>query len=142
MDECREHTLIADVALLAEGKVLLVRYRKINRYDHQPGWFLPDDGLARLEHPEDAARRIAREQAGLEIPAAPLDHVESFSGNDGSWHIAFHHRADLERIPATRPSGDLEAAEWFPLDALPERREVAHHGWAIDVLAKILSPNG
>jgi hypothetical protein len=29
-------------------------------------------------------------------------------------------------------------ARWFPLDALPERDDIAHHGWALDVLESIL----
>lgn len=32
----------------------------------------------------------------------------------------------------------LAAAEWFPLDGLPPRSEVAHHGWALSVLKKMV----
>src|SRR5205085_221376 len=56
--------LVADVAVVAEGEVLLVRYANTAKYDGQTGWFLPDDFLAHLEHPDDAARRIVREQTG------------------------------------------------------------------------------
>ena len=50
--------IIADVTLLQEGKVLMVKYSDKNKYDHQSGWFLPDDLVSHGEHPEDAASRI------------------------------------------------------------------------------------
>ncbi len=49
---CDQHSLIADVALLSEGKVLLVRYKDANKYDHHKGWFLPMDGV----HPKKCRR--------------------------------------------------------------------------------------
>jgi hypothetical protein len=42
--------------------------------------------------------------------------------------------ADLVRGPNTL------AAEWFALDALPPASEVAHHGWALDVLQELPIP--
>lgn len=75
---CGVHKLVADVALLAEGHVLMVRYRDTSRYDGQPGWFLPDDYLIYLEHPDDAAKRIAQDQAGFALDQVLLDHIESF----------------------------------------------------------------
>lgn len=62
--DCGVHRLVADVCVLAGERVLLVRYKDVRRYDNQRGWFLPDDYLAHLEHPEDAAMRILQEQAG------------------------------------------------------------------------------
>ena len=61
--ECRIHTLVADVALFAEGQVLLVRYRDMAKYDNESGWFLPDDELNYLEHPErEIGRASCRER--------------------------------------------------------------------------------
>jgi hypothetical protein len=57
--------LVADLALIAEERVLLVGYADPSRYDGQRGWFLPDDFLAHGEHPDDATRRIVEEQSGL-----------------------------------------------------------------------------
>jgi len=137
MADCDLHKLVADVALVHEGRVLLVRYADVNRYDHQRGWFLPDDLMQHLEHPEAAAARILAEQLDLEGVALRLGSVESFRGRDRTWHLAFHHVAELPPELTPGPSPDLAAAEWFPLDALPERGEVAHHGWALDVLADL-----
>jgi len=147
-----EYSLIADVALIAEGKVLLVKYTDTNKYDHQSGWFLPDAGIGYLEHPERAALRIAKEQLGLDLPNSPstclqeegaggwtfrLGLLESFKGNDGSWHLPFHYVAELGRMPDINPSADIAEARWFELDNLPPKGEVAHHGWALSVLRRL-----
>jgi ADP-ribose pyrophosphatase YjhB (NUDIX family) len=132
----RLHELLADVTLLAEGGVLLVKYDGMP--DHQQGWFLPHDRLGHLEHPDAAVQRVLHEQFSLAAPPIHLSRIESFKGNDGSWHLVFHYRAELSEIPRVTASGALAALEWFPLDRLPGRSEVAHHGWALDVLAAVL----
>jgi ADP-ribose pyrophosphatase YjhB (NUDIX family) len=136
---CTVHKLIADVAVFAGERVLLVRYLDPNKYDHQPGWFLPDDLIAHLEHPDVAARRILSEQIGLTEVSPRLNHVESFPGRDRTWHLVFHYRADVPEVPVGSRSSDVAAHDWFLLDALPERSEVAHHGWALDIL-RALAP--
>lgn len=135
--ECN-HSLICDVAVMAEGSVLLVKYKDVEKYDGEAGWFLPDDVLREFEHPTKAATRIAREQLRLELDDVRLGLIESFRGNDGGWHMSFHHRTELPTIPDMQPSDDLAAAEWCPLDGLPPRSEVAHHGWALNVLKKVM----
>src|SRR5438309_2580077 len=97
---CTVHKLVADIALFSGRRVLLVKYRDVARYDGQRGWFLPDDFLVHEEHPQDAAKRIAREQTGVELEDARLSHIESF-GN-GAWHLIFHYRADLP-TPTVKP---------------------------------------
>jgi ADP-ribose pyrophosphatase YjhB (NUDIX family) len=134
--ECN-HSLIADVALVASGRVLLLRYSDLEKYDGEGGWFLPDDALRTLEHPTRAATRIMREQVGVDLEDIRLDHVESFRGNDGSWHLSFHHAAGLPSVPDLRPASGVADARWFPLDALPAREDVAHHGWALSVVKKM-----
>ncbi|HEU0303642.1 MAG TPA: NUDIX domain-containing protein [Gaiellaceae bacterium] len=134
--ECTVHKLVADVAVFAGDQVLLVRYQDTSDYDGQRGWFLPDDYLQHLEHPEAAAARILREQAGLDDPPnVRLSHIESFDG--GTWHLVFHYAADVAEAAPVAAAGNVLAAEWFGLDSLPQKEDVAHHGWAIDVLAAI-----
>jgi ADP-ribose pyrophosphatase YjhB (NUDIX family) len=128
--------LVADVALVAEGHVLLVRYEDVSGYDGQRGWFLPDDYLVRLEHPDDAARRIARDQAGIELAEPGLAEIESFG--DGNWHLIFHYLAELDAKPEVRAGDNVKDAKWFALDALPDANELAHHGWAREVLDRII----
>jgi ADP-ribose pyrophosphatase YjhB (NUDIX family) len=132
-----QHSLIADVAVFSGGRVLLVKYSDMEKYDNEAGWFLPDDALRHLEHPTRAARRIAKEQLGLVLDDVRLDHIESFKGNDGSWHMTFHHAAELLGEADLHPTSDVAEAEWFLLDALPPRSDVAHHGWALTIIRKI-----
>jgi len=127
---CDLHSLIADVALLAGDRVLLVRYKDVDKYDGETGWF-------RLEPPDEAARRIVKEQLGFTDARPRLAHVESFVGNDGTWHLPFHDVVELDRVPRLRPSEDLGAAEWFDLTKLPPRSDVAHHGWALATIRRI-----
>ncbi|MEX1143616.1 MAG: NUDIX domain-containing protein [Anaerolineales bacterium] len=133
-DEKQEFSLIADVALLHERKVLLVKYQDVEEFDGQTGWFLPDAAIRYLEHPEKAATRLLREQLGLEPIPLELDHIESFRGRDGSWHLAFHYRSALKKAPTLAASKVIAAQEWFSLDQLPSKDSVAHHGWALSVL--------
>jgi ADP-ribose pyrophosphatase YjhB (NUDIX family) len=88
--DCQVHKLAADVAILAEHSVVLARYRDVRSYDGQRGWFLPDDHLDRGEHPLDAARRIARDQLGMDLGSLRLAFVESFGGEKTAWHLVFH----------------------------------------------------
>jgi ADP-ribose pyrophosphatase YjhB (NUDIX family) len=109
--------------------------RDTSRYDGQAGWFLPDDYLDHLEHPDDAARRILRDQVGIDRVDVRLAEIESF-GN-GAWHLVFHYFAEVDRAEATHGE-NVAAAEWFPLGDLPLAEEVAHHGWGLDVLERVL----
>jgi ADP-ribose pyrophosphatase YjhB (NUDIX family) len=122
--------LVADVAVFSGNKILLVKYTDTNKYDHQKGWFLPDDLINYLEHPEDAAVRILHEQLGL-TAEVKLNHIESFKGNDRTWHLVFHYRAEIQDESAVKGSPDLQSCEFFALDNLPDKKEVAHHGWAL-----------
>jgi ADP-ribose pyrophosphatase YjhB (NUDIX family) len=137
--DCKIHKLVADVLVQAEGKVLLVRYNDVRKYDGQKGWFLPDDYLAFSEHPTDAAKRILREQIGLDAQDIALSYIESLGAEDGgAWHLIFHHKIELDPIPRLTPSANVKSAEWFALDQLPERSSIAHEGWAVDVIEAIL----
>src|SRR5215218_7159006 len=128
--------LVADVALFAGDQVLFVKYEDTSRYDGQKGWFLPDDYLEDVEHPRAAAARIVREQAGFEPNDLELADIESF-GN-GAWHLIFHFRGSLPEATPPTQGDNVAAAQWFSLDDLPPAEEVAHHGWALDVLAKMV----
>ncbi len=133
-----EIKLVADVAIFHQGKVLLVTYIDTNKYDHQQGWFLPDDLIAFAEHPEDAIQRIIREQLGTELPDVRLAHIESFQGNDSSWHLVFHYRGDLQDVPEFDYSNDLNQAEWFDVENLPDMSTIAHRGWAAYTIQDML----
>ena len=129
--------LVADVALVAGDHVLFVRYRDTAKYDGEAGWFLPDDFLVRPEHPDEAARRILREQAGLEDVELRLAEIESFDGE--AWHLVFHYVAAIDEPVEVAAAGNVADAKWCPLGDLPDAAETAHHGWALDVLSRVVA---
>ncbi len=130
MNHLKTVKLVADIALFFDNKVLLVKYKDKNKYDHQSGWFLPDDYIAEGEHPEDSASRILNEQLALDNHNPEFDHFESFIGNDNSWHLIMHFKIYLDSEPKLIPMEDIEKFEWFDMKLLPNDSEIAHHGWA------------
>src|SRR3990170_3387005 len=83
-----------------------------------------------------AARRILQEQVGFAPESVRLTHVESF-GN-GAWHLVFHYATEASEPSVITPGENVAAAEWFDLNGLPAPSEVAHEGWALDVLQHVL----
>jgi ADP-ribose pyrophosphatase YjhB (NUDIX family) len=138
MPACSVHKLVADVAVLSDNLVLLVRYRDVRKYDNQVGWFLPDDYLVHGEHPDAAAERILWEQIGLRPKALRLAFLESFGGHGEPWHLVFHYAVRMKRRPATVSGANVVASHWFNVRDLPPRGELAHGGWTADVLAEVL----
>ncbi len=132
---CREHTIVSHVAVLHHSSVLLVKYSDTSQYDSQPGWFLPNDELRAVEHPEAGAKRILREQLGIENATLKLVDVESFIGDNKSWHLIFDFLAFPISMKAVKGNG-LEEAKWFEIDRLPGPDEFAHKGWGRAVLLK------
>jgi ADP-ribose pyrophosphatase YjhB (NUDIX family) len=139
MSHIKNVKLVLDVALFYNDKCLLVKYKDTNKYDHQKGWFLPDDYFADGEHPDETAERILKEQLGLDNKNASIDHFESFIGNDKSWHLIFHYKLALDEEPKLKPSADIDNFEWFGIDILPPDSEIAHKGWAKYVIQEILN---
>ncbi len=129
--------LVADVALFRGNDVLLTRYRNPEAYDSQPGWFLPNDLLRDGEDPEDAARRVLRDQLGISEVPVRIAFAESFTGRDRSWHLALHYTASGDDELELHVADQLAKPQWFPVEDLPPRSEVAHGGWALSTLARI-----
>ena len=122
--------LVADIAVFCGDEVLLVKYSETNRYDHQSGWFMPDDLINDGEHPEDAAIRIVKEQLGINVDGIELGFIESFTGNDRSWHLVFHYKIHFDTKPELKKAQDIAEMHWFSIGAMPDEKEIAHHGWA------------
>jgi ADP-ribose pyrophosphatase YjhB (NUDIX family) len=139
--DCTVHKLVADIALFAEGQVLLVKYHDTRDYDGQKGWFLPDDYLTHGEHPDEAVARIAREQVGISPQEVRLRFIESFEGGpEKAWHLIFHYAGQVSGTGEIASGANIAEAEWFALEDLPARSEMAHGGWAQDVLQEIQVP--
>jgi len=133
-DNCPKHTLVSHVAVLHHNSALLVKYREMP--DSQSGWFLPNDGLRHVEHPEEGAKRILRDQLGIRPSTLKLGQIESFVGNDKSWHLVFDYLAfPLSMKISLGPN--VKEALWFEIDKLPPASEFAHHGWGHSTLLKL-----
>ena len=129
--------LVADSALIHGSQILLVTYKDTNKYDHQKGWFIPDDLVKFDEHPEDAARRILKEQVGYDAADLKLSHIESFIGGDTSWHLIFHYYFVVGSKPEIVIEENIDKHEWFDFSSLPDTKEIAHHGWAKFIIEEI-----
>jgi hypothetical protein len=134
--------VIVNLALFSEGRTCFVKYADMP--DHQKGWFVPHMQIQLGDDPLVACDKILREQLGIRLNVQPLvKDIQSFTGNDGSWHFSFDYRADLPEAfltnvtAATATSVKVQELKWFPLGELPAPAEVAHHGWGIDIVNKL-----
>ena len=117
------------------GRVLLLRHvlRKGS------GWGIPGGFINAGEQPEDAVRRELREETGLELEAVELAFVRTLP-NVRQVEVIFRARMSAARLSALSKNFEIDRAEWFALDALPDvvgrdqrgliRRALAPHGSA------------
>lgn len=93
-------------------QVLLLKHR----FRAGSGWGMPGGFLEAGEQPIEALRRELREELGLEIQDVEIFMARSFS-KPRQVEILFRGHADGPVKPRTM---EVEHAEWFSLDALPD----------------------
>ena len=112
--QCSLHVLAADVVVQDDSAVLLVR--PTTPHDGAEGWRLPAERLRFGEAPEACARRLLKEQLGLEPEWVALAEVES-SVDGAVWSLTFHFKCDADRRPVAGPA--IAEARFFQIEHLP-----------------------
>ncbi|HEX8501860.1 MAG TPA: NUDIX hydrolase [Pyrinomonadaceae bacterium] len=97
------------------GRVLLLRH-VLRRGS---GWGIPGGFLNAGEQPEEAVRRELREETGLELDAVELAFVRSLP-HVRQVEVIFRGRMRADAFAALSKNFEIDRAEWFARDALPE----------------------
>ena len=106
-------TVTAGAIIFSEsGQILLLKHR----FRAGSGWGLPGGFIEAGEQPLDALRRELREELGLEVDGVEIFTARSFR-KPKQVEVLFRARAGGSLMPRTI---EVERAEWFSLDALPQ----------------------
>jgi 8-oxo-dGTP diphosphatase len=97
------------------GRVLLLKHvlRKGS------GWGVPGGFLKAGEQPEEAIRRELREETGLELDSVELAFVRALR-DVNQIEIIFRAGMRSEALARVEKGFEIDRAEWFAMDSLPE----------------------
>jgi 8-oxo-dGTP diphosphatase len=83
------------------------------------GWGIPGGFLRAGEQPEEAIRREVREEIGLELESVELVFIRTLE-TARQVEVIFRARMAAGALQERADSFEIERAEWFALDALPD----------------------
>jgi len=106
---------VRGVILDGEGRVFLIRHTYV------PGWHLPGGGVEAGETALEALARELREEACVSIKSEPHLHGVFLNLNVSRRdHVLVYVVREFEVESVKRPDREIAAADFFPLDRLPE----------------------
>jgi 8-oxo-dGTP diphosphatase len=97
------------------GRVLLLRHV----FRRGSGWGIPGGFLARGEQPDEAVRRELREETGLALEEVELAFVRTLA-RPHQVEVIFRCRMRAAALEGREDSLEIDRAEWFEREALPE----------------------
>lgn len=111
----RQMTLGARVAVIIDGKVLVVRHTYVG------GWHLPGGGVSPGETSAEAGRREVLEETGFaiqgEMKLISLYHSTLYTNRD---HVALFVANAATPQRAFKPGREIAEIAWLDIDALPD----------------------
>ncbi len=105
---------VSSFAIIKNGNKLLL-VKRIRPEFTAGKWTFPSSLINIGEHPEQAIKRVIKEQVGAEAKNVKLLEVQSYG--DKHWDLCFVYRADIDSIG--KLSQDIEKAEYFDRGSLP-----------------------
>ncbi len=103
--------------LITRGRFVLLGQRAIEPY--RGWWDIIGGFLEAGEHPEDGARREAREETGLDVTLGPLLSIGMGRYNDEDWTLNIYYIA-YAPLGEPQANDDVAALRWFEADVLPD----------------------
>ncbi|MGH6817617.1 MAG: NUDIX domain-containing protein [Methylovirgula sp.] len=126
---------VRGLILDSENRVLLVRHTYVS------GWYLPGGGVEAGESVVAALARELCEEGGIEILGAPRLHGLFFNpGASRRDYVACYVVRDFRATPI-RPNFEIAAAQFFPVNAVPEDTSPATRARLAEVLTGASVPD-
>ena len=113
---------VAVIGLVTAGRNVMLVRRGVEPAKGQ--WALPGGYMDAGEMPDEALAREIKEEVGLELEAGRLLGIFSLAKTSriaGGIVIAYELKVDESPLPALQHNDDVDAAEWFSVDEIPEQ---------------------
>lgn len=116
--------VVTDVILVKDDKILLVR--RSEKITEGGKWAIIGGYVARDEVIITAAKREVKEEAGWTVNDLTLFRIidNPIRGKENRQNISFVYFAQPD-TKVGEPDWEVTETNWFPLDALPEKEELA-----------------